>query len=176
MCLVPVRTYSHFLTQPQVSEFMFVVPNFPHLRNLEMIVKYRELLIDPIQPTRGKWRDDPDHDPNQKFAPQPNHFVNGDFIKQREPPLTRTSATSFGERKVPRRGLVQVFPGEPDYYTLAREQGLHHLLPPEFSTNADQNGAPPQVNGITPPNSDKSKSINGESPPVSEPNGVPPGP
>jgi hypothetical protein len=154
---------------------MFVVPNFPHLRNLEMIVKYRELLVDPTQPTRGKWRGDPDTDPNQTFAPQPNHFVNGDFIKQRETPLTKTSTTSFGERKVPRRGLVQVFPGEPDYYTLAREQGLYHLLPPECPTNTEQNGAPVQVNGITPPNSDQSKSINGGSPPqglLPETNGI----
>jgi hypothetical protein len=154
---------------------MFVVPNFPHLRNLEMIVKYRELLVDPTQPTRGKWREDPDTDPNQTFAPQPNHFVNGDFIKQRETPLTKTSTTSFGERKVPRRGLVQVFPGEPDYYTLAMEQGLYHLLPPECPTNTEQNGAPVQVNGITPTNSDQSKSINGGSPPqglLPETNGI----
>jgi hypothetical protein len=163
------------LTRRQVSEFMFVVPNFPHLRNLEMIVKYRELLIDPFQNTCGKWREDPDTDPNQKFAPQPNHFMNGDFIKQREAPRTRTSATAFAETKVPRRGLVQVFPGEPDYYTLAREQGLYHLLPPECPVNTDQNGTPAHVNGITPPDSDKSKSINGGSPlqaPLLESNGV----
>ena len=163
------------LTKRQVSEFMFVVPNFPHLRNLEMIVKYRELLVDPCQPTRGKWREDPDTDPNQKFAPQPNHFVNGDFIKQRETPHTKMSTTSFGERKVPRRGLVQVFPGEPDYYTLAKEQGLYHLLPPECPVNTDQNGSPVHVNGITPPDSDKSKLINGRGPPggtLLEPNGV----
>jgi hypothetical protein len=143
---------------------MFVVPNFPHLRNLEMIVKYRELLVDPTQSTRGKWRDDPDTDPSQKFAPQPNHFMNGEFIKQREAPLTKTSTTSFGERKVPRRGLVQVFPGEPDYYSLAKEQGLYHLLPPELQSKTEQNGSPVQVNGITPPSSDQAKSVNGGSP------------
>jgi hypothetical protein len=153
---------------------MFVVPNFPHLRNLEMIVKYRELQVDPMQPTRAKWRDDADTDSNQKFAPQPNHFVNGVFIKQREAPHTKTSTTSFGERRVPRRGLMQVFPGEPDYYTLAREQGLYHLLP----ATTDQNGGPVHVNGITPPSSDKSKSINGGSPPagsLSEASGPPNG-
>jgi len=142
---------------------MFVVPNFPHLRNLEMIVKYRELLEDPNRATGGKWRQDHDTDPNQPFAPQPKHFINGDFIKQREAPCTKTSSTSFGERRVPRRGLIQVFPGEPDYYTLAKEQGLHHLLPPEYQTMSKHNGCHGQVNGITPPSSDKSKSVNGGS-------------
>jgi hypothetical protein len=163
VCSDYLRCY-HCSNKHQVSEFMFVVPNFPHLRNLEMIVKYRELSVDPTPPPRGKWRDDPDTDPNQKFAPQPNHFMNGEFIRQREAPHTKTSATSFGERRVPRRGLVQVFPGESDYYTIAREQGLYHLLPQECPNAADQNGGPEHVNGITPPSSEKSKSINGVSP------------
>lgn len=144
---------------------MFVVPNFPHLRNLEMVVKYRELQEDPNSINGGKWRQDPDTDPDQKFAPQPKHFLNGDFVKQLEAPHTKTSSTSFGERKVPRRGLVQVFPGEPDYYALAREQGLCHLLPPEYRPMSHSNAViEPVANGITPPNSDRSKSANGGSP------------
>lgn len=140
---------------------MFVVPNFPHLRNLEMIVKYRELFMDFTSTAPAKWRGDPDTDPNQAFAPQPSYFMNGELIKQREAPRTKTSTTSFGERKVPRRGLVQVFPHEPDYYTLAKEQGLYHLLPPDPQATTGQNGAPNQVNGIAPSESSGPKSING---------------
>jgi len=62
---------------------------------------------------------------------------------------------------VPRRGLVQVLPDDPDYLSLVREQGLYHLLP-ETQTAAGQQ--PEQISGITPPSSDKSKSINGGSP------------
>lgn len=160
--------FSPLLTNRQVSEFMFVVPNFSHLRNLEMLVKYRELCLDPTIPTRGKWRDDPDTDPNQAFIPQPYIYMNGNFIKQRETPYTRMSSTPFEERRVPRRGLIQVFPGEPDYFTLAKEQGLYHLLPPEMQIKSEQKAqekeCPTQVNGITPPNSVQSKSINGGSP------------
>jgi hypothetical protein len=154
---------------------MFIVPNFPHLRNLEMILKYGELMEDPTQSAEGKWKQDPDTDPNQRFAPQPKLFLNGDFIKQREQPCTKMSRTSFGERRVPRRGLVQVFPAEPDYYSLAREQGLHHLLPPVYQSMSDHNEGLEQMNSMTPPISDKSKSINGGSPhrgSLSEPAGT----
>jgi hypothetical protein len=58
----------------KVSEFMYVVPNFPHLRGLELVVKYRELEELPIWPPQpGKWKRDPDTDPNQIFAPRPKY-------------------------------------------------------------------------------------------------------
>lgn len=159
----------------KVSEFMFVVPNFPHLRGLEMVVKYRELEEVAVWPRPGgKWRQDPDVDPSQQFIPQPNYFVNGEFIRQGEVLRTKTSTTSLGERRVPRRGLIQVFPDDPEYLSLAKEQGLYWLLPENQSrhnsggslpdhvqTNGQANG---QINGITPPSSDKSKSVNGGSP------------
>lgn len=148
----------------KVSEFMYVVPNFPHLRGLELVVKYRELEESPVWPPQpGKWKRDPDTDPNQIFAPRPKYYVNGIFTKQGQVQCSKTSMTSFGERRVPRRGLVQVFPGEHDYEQLAREQGLLHLISqsPQQQPNGTVNG---QVNGMTPPSSDKSKSINGGSP------------
>jgi hypothetical protein len=166
----------------KVSEFMYVVPNFPHLRGLELVVKYRELqevLIWPPGP--GKWKQDPDTNPNQIFAPRPKYYINGMFTKQGQIQCSKTSTTSFGERRVPRRGLAQVFPGEHDYEQLAREQGLMHLLSDCNVPNGHPNGHPNgttnvQVNGITPPSSDKSKSINGGSPHLetrpSLPNGI----
>jgi len=152
---------------------MFVVPNFPHLRNLELVVKYRELEEVPIWPPRpGRWTSDPDVDPNQRFAPQPTYYVNGEFVRQGEVLRNKISSVSLGERRVPRKwglGLQQVFPHEPEYSTLAKEQGLISLLPEHhqqaFQTNQQINSTHPRVNGITPPSSDKSKSINGGSPP-----------
>jgi hypothetical protein len=153
---------------------MFVVPNFPHLRGLEMVVKYRELEEVAQWPRPcGKWKRDPDVDPNQQFIPQPKYYMNGDFIRQGEVLRTKTSTTSLGERRVPRRGLIQVFPDDPKYFSLAKEQGLYWLIPGYQSrhsssaslqehgqANGEVNG---QTNGIT-PSSDKSKSINGWSP------------
>jgi hypothetical protein len=53
---------------------MYVVPNFPHLRGLELVVKYRELEEVPIWPPQpGKWKRDPDTDLNQIFAPRPKY-------------------------------------------------------------------------------------------------------
>jgi hypothetical protein len=154
---------------------MFVVPNFPHLRGLEMVVKYRELEEVAQWPRPcGKWKQDPDVDPNQQFIPQPKVYMNGNFICQREVLRTKTSTTSLGERRVPRRGLIQVFPEDPEYFSLAKEQRLYWLIPGYQSrhnsgaglqehsqANGEVNG---QTNGITPPSSDKSKSINGWSP------------
>lgn len=160
---------------------MFVVPNFQHLRNLEMVVNYRELNETPIWPPQlGKWSHDPDVDPAQRFAPQPNYYVNGNFVRQGEVPRSKISSVSFGERRVPRKwglGLQQVFPHEPEYTTLAKEQGLSHLLPDHnqkaFHSNQQLNGTEhPRTNGVTPPTSDKSKSINGGSP--VRPNGIHP--
>lgn len=150
----------------KVSDFMFVVQTIPHLRGLELVVKYRELQVVPMWPPGpGKWKQDPDIDPNQIFAPRPKYYVNGDLTKHGQIQCSKTSTTSFGERRVPRRGLIQVFRGEADYEQLAREQGLLHLLTdcnaPHRQINGTANGS---VNGITPPSSDKSKSISGGSP------------
>ena len=157
---------------------MFVVPNFHHLRNLELVIKYRELEEVPTWPPQpGKWTRDPDVDPTQRFAPQPKYYINGEFIRQGEVLRNKTSTVSLGERRVPRKyglGLHQVFPHEPEYSTLAKEQGLASLLPElnqqAFQTNQQSNGTHPRVNGITPPHSENSKSINGGSPP--RPNGI----
>ena len=139
-----------------------------------MVVNYRELVDSntlPLPPP--KWRQDPDTDPNQNFKPQPKYYTNGNFVKQGEIPRTRVSTTPFPEEKVPRRegGLVVVLPGEPDYEEICRKQRLFHLLP-GYQAGSPSNSQPQDVpglglehtNGITPPNSDKSKSVNGGSP------------
>jgi hypothetical protein len=150
---------------------MFVVPNFPHLRGIEMVVNYRELIESDVLPLPDpKWKQDPDIDSNQTFKPQPKYYINGNFVRQGEVPHTRVSTTPFPEKRVPRRELVEVLPGESDYEELCKKQGLFHLLPgyQAGSPNNQHQGVPvlgsEQTNGITPPNSDQSKSVNGGSP------------
>ncbi|RAL59509.1 hypothetical protein DID88_006622 [Monilinia fructigena] len=54
----------------KVSEFMFIVPNFPHLRGLEMAVEYHELV--PLgTPPVNKFEQDSDYDPRHPFWPAP---------------------------------------------------------------------------------------------------------
>lgn len=78
------------------------------------------------------------------------------------------------DKRVPRRELVPVYPNDPDYEELCRKQGLTHLLsgfqPSPVSASSptmlQQNGVilHQQTNGITPPSSDRTKSVNGGSP------------
>ncbi|RFU35755.1 hypothetical protein B7463_g621, partial [Scytalidium lignicola] len=156
----------------KISEFMFVIPTFPHLRGLELVVNYRELYETPVWPPRpGKWTQDPDYDPNMKYAPRPKYYINGEFDRQGEIGRTRVSRTSFGENRVPRRGLKVVEPHEPDYEAICRAQGLRHLLPGSQTTSPtakqsilipNSTVASTHINGFTPPSS--VKSINGGSP------------
>jgi hypothetical protein len=158
---------------------MFIVPRFPHLRGIELQVKYMELRIPQTIGTPGilfienKWKQDPNTPAGQPFAPQPRLYVNGEFIKEVEPQKTRLLKEPPPLDRFPRReGITRVYPGEPDYEEVCRKQGLFDLIPgyqasPSSSAHAqpdESNPGPEHVNGITPPRSDKSKSVNGESP------------
>ena len=44
------------------------------------------------------------------------------------PSSHQTSKTPFPEKRVPRRGLVQVLPDDPDYERICNDQGLDHLI------------------------------------------------
>ncbi|TVY57679.1 Protein HOS4 [Lachnellula cervina] len=154
----------------KVSEFMFIVPNFPHLRSIEMLVNYKELDTSfKFPPPPSKWKQDSETDPNQQFAPQPKIYLNGQCIRQQDTPMTRLShEPPSNDRRVPRRELVPVYPHEADYEELCRKQGLTHLLPfhrtPPSSSRHEQPEHHEQANGFTPPRSDRTKSINGGSP------------
>jgi hypothetical protein len=155
---------------------MFVVPNFPHLRGIEMEVKYMELML-PLSSSGSlpppKWRSDPDLDPGQSFAPRSKFYLNGEISRLGQISKTRLLAEPpLGDDRVPRRGLVRAYPGEPDYEEICKSQGLLQFLPssqisPVSSTNpqlGDLEARPQQVNGFTPPGSDVSRSVNGGSP------------
>jgi hypothetical protein len=153
----------------KVSEFMFIVPNFPHLRGIEMVVRYRELEPYGVWPQKpGKYTQDSDRHPSG-FYPQPMLYMNGELIGQAEQRRSKTSKTPFPENRLPRRGLVIVQPHEPDYEEKCRTQGLHRLLPGHKPSMSNPSMSPrdtmlgiEQINGITPPSSDRS--LNGGSP------------
>jgi len=150
---------------------MFIVPNFPHLRGVEMDVQYKELLIPPAEAGTlpvSHWKSDPDVDPSYKFAPTSKVYLNGLLVRQCPIPTTRLlNVRPSGDDRVPRRGLVRVHPGEADYEEICRRQCLFHLLPtssisPSSAKIAEAHRV--QQNGFTPPASDASKSVNGGSP------------
>ncbi|WQF75979.1 Putative ankyrin repeat-containing domain superfamily [Colletotrichum destructivum] len=125
----------------KVSDLMFIVPSIPHLRSLKMSVEYRELPEDEGQlygwKVPQKWKQDPDADRFYGFAPRNKYYINGVMVEEQKPGMSATSSTPFPEKRAPRKGLQQVFPGDPDYARVCKEQGLEHLLngtnPPTLS-------------------------------------------
>lgn len=159
----------------QVSEFMYVVPNFPHLRNIEMDVRYQELRVlgHPLGP--GRWNHDPNLALNQNWAPQPQHFLNGVEFRQESVPTSRLLREPPPRDRYPRReGITRVLPGDPDYEAECLKHRRYDLIPgyqvsPVSSTNplqGESNHLLERINGITPPRSDTSRSLNGGSPPI----------
>ncbi len=55
-------------------------------------------------------------------------YVNGEFKREKLPWNCPMSSTPFPEKRVPRKGLQQVYPDDPEYARLCKEQGLEHLL------------------------------------------------
>jgi len=163
----------------KVSEFMFIVPNFPHLRSIELEVKYQELRepqsqLDLSRPfNQMRWKNDPETVPGQTWAPKSKFYLNGEFIRQGEVLKTNILKEAPPPDKFPRReGITRVHEDDPDYEEQCRKQGLYDRLPgyqssPVSSNNPhlrDLDHHSEHVNGITPPMSDKSKSVNGGSP------------
>ncbi|KAF4983342.1 hypothetical protein FZEAL_1234 [Fusarium zealandicum] len=128
----------------KVSDLMYTIPNIPHLRHVQLAVEYRELLETEEQSlgwrTAQKWKQDPDADRFHGFAPRAKYYLNGIIMGEDLPQLAQTSKTPFPEKKVPRRGLVQVYPDDPEYSRICVEQGLEHLVNGHLS--------PPFLNGI----------------------------
>ncbi|KID79864.1 Protein HOS4 [Metarhizium brunneum] len=116
----------------KLSDFLYTVPNIPHLRNLRIAVNYRELLENESQlfgwKVTQKWKQDPGAERFHVFAPRNKYYINGVFVGEDLPTRHKTSKTPFPEKRVPRRGLVQVFPEDPDYERICMEQGLEHLV------------------------------------------------
>ena len=125
--------------------------------------------------TPAKWKSDSDANPSQQFAPRSRYYLNGEFSRIGQIGKTRIlTRPPHGDDRVPRRGLVRAYPGDPDYEKICRQQGLLQFLPneqisPVSSTNAHVTTTETHallVNGRTPPESDLSRSLNGGSPTV----------
>jgi hypothetical protein len=143
---------------------MYIVPNFPHLRNLQLQVQYRELPPDDSWLDKltfpGKWRQDADADSNLGYAPATKIYVNGMLLEEERAKLAQTSKTPFPAQRHPRQGNRQVLPSDPDYEKACVEQGLEHLLQDRGLAINGHNGHIVALNGqmgITPP-----ESTNGE--------------
>lgn len=163
VCLVLSETNKLSANYMQVSDFMFIVPKFLHLRNLRLCVHYRELHPDPSWLDKftfpAKWKTDPDAEANYGFAPGNKIYMNGALVDEDHPKMAQTSKTPFPEQRVPRIGLRQVLPHEPEYEKICEQQGLYHLLP-HRQRSTGINGLVMSLNaqiGITPP-----ESMNGE--------------
>ncbi|RDW83332.1 hypothetical protein BP5796_04823 [Coleophoma crateriformis] len=130
----------------KLSDFMFHVPNFPHLRGVEMIVNYCELLPFPrkIPSDPAKWKQDPGVDTKQGW---PRHAIwkDGIFIKQAE------------QRRSTLKTYDQFVHDQQQRLTTQNSPTLSTVNPPPLPATNGQH-----VNGITPPSSDKS--VNGGSP------------
>jgi hypothetical protein len=147
---------------------MYIVPNFHHLRTIEMKVGYKEMWLPQPGETSppAKWMSDPDWTPDQKFPPQPKIYLNGIYCRNGPLPQTQILREAPPENWVPRRGLVAVLPGEPDYEELCKQQNIRRPLAqrPLSPSSSKLGELVPQTqqNGITPPAS--SSSMNGNSP------------
>jgi hypothetical protein len=112
---------------------LYTVPNIPHLRNLRLTLYYRELMENEAQARSSivsqKWKQDPDANRfGSFFGPRGKYYVNGILVGEDGVEVSETSSRPFPEKRVPRRGLLQVFPDDPDYAKLCVEQGLAHLI------------------------------------------------
>ncbi|KAI5465589.1 hypothetical protein BGZ63DRAFT_411124 [Mariannaea sp. PMI_226] len=116
----------------KVSDLMYTVPNIPHLRNIQLAVEYRELMETEAQglcwKASQKWKSDPDASRYHGFAPRSKYYIDGQMVGEDLPSLHQTSNVPFPEKRVPRRGLLQVYPDDPEYVRICLEQGLEHLV------------------------------------------------
>lgn len=114
-----------------MSDLLYIIPSFPHLHDVELIVAYKEV-PQPSDVGRmkapGHWKSDPDSARYLGFAPGGKFYRNGVLIRENNARPAQTSKTPFPEKRVPRRGLQQVYPDDPEYARICREQGLEYLL------------------------------------------------
>ena len=123
----------------QLSDLLFIIPSIPHLRNIKLVVSYRELpeseesLQKLVTPPASKWKKDPDAARYNGWSPHDKYFINGVFVGENLPQIAATSKEPFPEHRVPRRNFRAVGPDDPDYIQLCEEQGLRHLISHENS-------------------------------------------
>ena len=123
------------------------MPNIAHLRDVRIAVHYRELIEKDSQVLGwgripSNYKRDPDAAKYMGFAPKTKYYVNGELVDEDLPGLAKISKQPFEEQRVPRKGLVRICPGDPDYERACVEQHLEHLLKDPKSS--------PILNGVSP--------------------------
>ncbi|KAJ6446555.1 ankyrin repeat protein [Purpureocillium lavendulum] len=113
----------------KVNDLLYTVRNIPHLANVEIGVEYRELCeseqeVNQFVKTKWKWRDDPTMAHYGRHAPRFKYYINGVFVREQLPTTNPMRREPWPEVRVPRRGLVQVLPEDPDYERICKEQGI----------------------------------------------------
>lgn len=121
-----------------------MVPNFPHLRDSQIAIEYQELVPLGATPV-NRYEQDSDHDPSQPFWPEPQIYISGTLVTHTKIE-TKTSTKPFPEPKVSRRENSNE--KELLALALARTQMLWE------QRERDEH------DGITPPHSDRSRSLN----------------
>ncbi|KAK3322372.1 hypothetical protein B0H66DRAFT_574595 [Apodospora peruviana] len=115
----------------KASDFMYTIPTIQHLHDVKLTIAYRELPEDEAQLAKWaplqKWKNDPDANRFYGFAPSNKHFINGGLVSEGKPGLCAVSKSPFPEKRVPRRGFVEVTPDDPDYSRICKEQGITDL-------------------------------------------------
>lgn len=134
----------------------------PHLRDLKISLYYRELIEKDSEVlgwgrNPSNYKRDPDTAKYMGFCPQTKYYVNGELVDEDLPTVAKTSKQPFEEQRVPRKGLVRIFPDDPDYEQVCVEQHLEHLL--------ENSKGSPVLNGVSPEShgADQQPMVNGHS-------------
>ncbi|KAK4190108.1 hypothetical protein QBC35DRAFT_378900 [Podospora australis] len=108
----------------KVSDFMYIVPNIPHLRNVELLIQYREFAADGGWITEKKYKSDPDAARYLGYVPNTKHYLNGQLLpgSKSGAQVAVTSSVPFQTHKVVRRGWTAVSPDDPEYSALLSKQ------------------------------------------------------
>lgn len=177
------ESHAKFLAQDlffvKLSDLMYAVPSFPHLRDVEVVVKTYELAETLEQHKKleypSRWKQDPDAERYASFAPLPKYYVNGVLAREDKVELHSASFKPWPQSGVVRDGLTAVHPTDPSYARLAKEQGLGHLIPSHLASGLR---TPPMTTGaqtspnhvfprrafgdLSPPQSESTATANGD--------------
>ena len=82
----------------KVSDLMAVVPRYPHLAGVKLVVEYHEAPpdnsgLDKFERPMPKWKSDPDAERYMGFAPGCKTYVDGKLVHQAMPQIATWSRT-----------------------------------------------------------------------------------
>ncbi|KAL2018827.1 hypothetical protein VTK56DRAFT_385 [Thermocarpiscus australiensis] len=112
----------------RASDFLYIVPTIPHLREVKLTMAYRELPENEAQlvswATPQKWRSSLQTDSLDGFAPSNKHFINGELVSEDKPSLGEARALPFRTQRVPRRLFFAASRDDAAHSRRCKEQGF----------------------------------------------------